>query len=93
SFANPAEARVTHVDLDLRTDFAAKKLAGTATLDVQTAPGADEIVLDTRDLTVHAVTDASGRPLQWSFGQTDSILGTPLRVQLPGGTGRIVVRY
>ncbi len=93
SFARPEEARVTHVELDLRTDFAAKKLSGTAALDVEAAPGAGRIVLDTRDLAVQAVTDASGRALQWSFGQADSILGTPLTVQLPAGTRRIVVRY
>ena len=93
SFAQPAEARVTHVDLDLRTDFAAKTLAGTATLDLATAPGADDVVLDTRDLTIHAVTDAQGRPLQWTLGDADSILGRPLTVRLPSGTRRIAVRY
>ncbi|HEV2148916.1 MAG TPA: M1 family metallopeptidase [Longimicrobiaceae bacterium] len=93
SYARPEEARVTHVDLDLRTDFAAKKLSGTATLDVETAPGADRIILDTRDLTIQQVTTAAGAPLQWSLGQPDSVLGTPLTVQLPRGTEKIVVRY
>jgi aminopeptidase N len=93
SFARPDEARVTNVDLDLRADFAAKRLAGTAALDVQAAPGAGRIVLDTRDLTVRAVTDASGRALQWSLGAADSILGRPLEVRIPRGTRRIVVRY
>jgi len=63
SFARPEEARVTHVELDLRADFASKRLAGTAALDVQAAPGARRIVLDTRDLTVQAVTDAADAPL------------------------------
>ena len=39
SFARPAEARVTHVALDLRADFAARTLAGTATLTLAVAPG------------------------------------------------------
>ncbi|HEX7239890.1 MAG TPA: hypothetical protein VF263_06465, partial [Longimicrobiaceae bacterium] len=93
SFARPEEARVTHVELDLRADFAAKRLSGTAALDVQAAPGAERIVLDTRDLEVQGVADASGRALQWSYGEPDSILGRPLTVQLPQGTRRIVVRY
>jgi hypothetical protein len=93
SFARPDEARVTHVSVDLRTDFAAKTLAGTATLDVQTAPGAREIVLDTRDLQIQQVTDASGRALQWALGAADSVLGVPLTVQLPQGTRRIAIRY
>ena len=63
SFARPKEARVTNVDLDLRAHFAAKRLGGTAALDLEVAPGATEIVLDTKDLEIQAVTDAAGRPL------------------------------
>ncbi|HEX8674980.1 MAG TPA: M1 family aminopeptidase/hydrolase, partial [Longimicrobium sp.] len=93
SFARPEEARVTNVDLDLRADFAAKRLAGTAALDVQAAPGARRIVLDTKDLTIQAVTNAAGAPLQWTLGTADTILGRALEVRLPQGTRRIVVRY
>jgi aminopeptidase N len=93
SFARPEEARVTNVDLDLRADFAAKRLAGTAALDVQAAPGARRIVLDTKDLTIQAVTDAAGAPLQWTMGAADTILGRAMEVTLPPGTRRIVVRY
>ncbi len=93
SFARPEEARVTHVDLDLRTDFAAKTLSGTATLDLEAGAGTDRLVLDTRDLTIHQVTDSAGRALSWEFGQADSVLGTPLTVDLPEGTRRVVVRY
>ena len=92
SFARPEMARVTHVALDLALDFAAKRVAGTATLDVQAQPGAPEILLDTKGLEIEAVTDAGGRALQWSLGQGDEIRGRPLAVQLRG-EGRIVVRY
>ena len=61
SFARPEIARVTHVALDLDADFAAQRMAGTATLDIQAAPGAREIVLDSKGLEIQAVTDA-GRP-------------------------------
>ena len=40
SFARPEVARVTHVALDLDADFEARRMAGTATLDIQAAPGA-----------------------------------------------------
>jgi leukotriene-A4 hydrolase len=93
SFARPDEARVTHVSVDLRADFAAHTLAGTATLDVQAAPGAREIVLDTRDLTIQQVTDGGGNALRWALGAADSVLGVPLTVQLPQGTRRIAIQY
>jgi aminopeptidase N len=93
SFARPNEARVTHVELDLHADFGAKMLTGTATLDVETAPGARELVLDTRDLAIREVTDGAGRTLQWSMGQTDSILGRALTIQLPQGTRKVAIVY
>ena len=52
SFANPDEARVEHVDLDLAVDFKRHTLAGTAMLKVALTDGARELVLDTRDLTI-----------------------------------------
>lgn len=93
SFARPEEARVTHVGLDLRTDFQTRTLSGTATLDLQTAPDADEIILDTRGLQIQRIADASGREMRWSYGAEDPVLGRPLTVQLPAGTRRIVIRY
>ena len=93
SHARPDEARVTHVALDLRADFESRTLAGTATLTVQRAPGAREIVLDTKDLTIEAVTDASGATLAHALGAADPILGVPLTIPLPAGGSDIVVRY
>jgi aminopeptidase N len=92
SFARPEQARVTHVSLDLAADFASRTLAGTATLDVQAAPGADEIVLDTRGLDVQRVTDAAGQALPWELGAADSVLGRPLVVGVPEGR-KIVIHY
>ena len=93
SFARPEVARVTHVDLDLHADFGERKLTGTATLDVQAAPGAREIVLDTKDLVIREISDGAGRQLQWTLGQPDSILGRPLVIQLPEGTRKIAIVY
>ena len=92
SFARPDQARVTHVALDLTADFASRTLAGTATLDVERAAGATEIVLDTRDLEIARVTDTAGAEVKSVPGAADPILGTPLTVTLPAD-GPIVVHY
>jgi leukotriene-A4 hydrolase len=52
SFARPDEARVRHVGLDLDVDFAAQVLVGAATLKIERAVDAQELVLDSRDLTI-----------------------------------------
>ena len=92
SFAQPAIARVTHIDLDLDVDFNTKTVRGEAAMDVLAAPGARQIVLDTLGLTITSVTDNRGRALPWTLGKGDEELGLPLTVQL-NGAKRIVVRY
>ena len=75
SYARPAEARVTHVALDLTADFAAKRMSGSATLDLAAAPGAREIVLDSRGLDIRSVTDGQGRALAWTLGKAEGDRG------------------
>ena len=97
SHARPDIARVNHVALDLTTDFATGSLSGTAALDITAAPGAQEIVLDVRNLDIQDVRDAAGAPLQFQTGAEDPTLGQPLTVRFPafapGERRRIVIRY
>jgi aminopeptidase N len=93
SYANPSEARVMDVALDLKSDFEAKRLSGTATLTLKTAANAKKVVLDTKDLDVTSVTDASGTPLRFSLGKTHPSLGQPLSIELPQGAQKIVITY
>ncbi|MBC7982801.1 MAG: M1 family metallopeptidase [Candidatus Obscuribacterales bacterium] len=86
SFSNPHEVRVTHVGLDLRVDFDSKKLIGHVDLRLDRVnPAATELILDTRELTVFKV-ELTGRVQQelvFKFGDTNAVLGTPLRITLP----------
>ena len=93
SYAKPEVARVTHVTLDLTADFSAKRVTGTATLDLQRAEDAREIVLDAKDLTITAVKDMEGNALTHRLGASDPILGAPLTVELPEGVNRIEISY
>ncbi|MFC0634529.1 M1 family metallopeptidase [Brevundimonas balnearis] len=98
SHARPEIARVVDVALDLAADFEAKRLSGTATLSITGQTGADEIILDARDLDIRAVRDAGGAPLQFGLGADDPLLGQALTIQLgrplaAGETRRIVVDY
>ncbi|HEY5724273.1 MAG TPA: M1 family metallopeptidase [Allosphingosinicella sp.] len=92
SYARPAEARVTHVALDLKADFKAKRIAGTAILDVQAAPGAKEIVLDSKGLEIRSIDDGAGRALPYALGKADEEMGSPLAVQL-GGAKKVRISY
>ena len=92
SFARPNEARVTDVAVDLTADFERKVLSGTATLSIQTAPGAGELVLDTRDLTIRDVT-IDGQSNNWRLGEAREFMGRPLIVNIGPDTRTVVVSY
>ena len=98
SFANADASRVTHVALDLRADFDARTLAGTATLTVSRARGR-ELVLDTNGLVVDAVTLPGGEQLPFEVRAADPVKGRALVVTFPAEPGRasgpttVVVRY
>ena len=94
SYAKPNEARVYHVALDLGVDFEAKRLAGTATLDIERKPDAKEIILDSKGLDIQSIADGNGEPLPFKLGAAaDEAMGAPLAVALRPETKRLVIRY
>ena len=93
SYARPLEARVHHVTLDLTVDFDAKRVGGTATLDIDRKADAKEIVLDDKGLEIASITDGSDQPLDYKVGASDPKLGAPLTVALRPDTKRLVIKY
>jgi aminopeptidase N len=93
SYARPLEARVHHVALDLAVDFDARRIGGTATLDIDRKPDAREIVLDDKGLEIESITDGSNQPLEYKVGTADPKLGAPLTVALRPDTKRLVIKY
>ena len=93
SYARPLEARVHHVALDLAVDFEAKRIAGTATLDIDRKPDAKEIVLDSKGLEIESIADGEGEPLQFKLGAADEAKGAALAVALRPDTKRLVIKY
>ena len=98
SHARPEVARVIDVALDLAADFEANRLSGTATLSITGVPGAQEIILDVRNLDLQAVRTPEGRALAYTLGAEDPTLGQPLTVRFDrplaaGETRRLVIAY
>src|ERR1700736_1165868 len=97
SFANIEQFRVTRLELDLRVDSDARVLRGVVGLHLKRLdPGATQLILDTRELTVTEVTEKAqgvlgaasktettwgGRP--FPFERKDPILGQALVIELP----------
>ncbi|HWK41367.1 MAG TPA: M1 family metallopeptidase [Croceibacterium sp.] len=92
TFAQPEKARVTHVALDLALDFEAKRVGGTATLDILAEPGVDTVVLDSDGLEISAIADADGKALPFTVGDRVEGKGEPVTVTI-GDARKIVVTY
>jgi len=87
TWSRPEQVLVRHLHLDLDVRFDRKVLEGSVRLDIERTVG-DELILDTRDLTIHGVDGAAG----WELGEQDRILGAPLKIRLQGD-GPVTVRY
>jgi len=92
SYAKPLQARVTHLALDLAVDFDARRIGGTATLDIEAKPDATTIVLDDKGLEIEKITTADGASLQYKVGAVDANLGAPLEIAI-GDARKIVITY
>jgi len=88
SWSRPDRIRVRHLEMDLDVRFDRKILAGSVTLHLDRTEG-DELVLDTRGLTVHSVENAAG----FSLGTADANLGAPLSIRLEPGASWVRVHY
>ncbi|KAJ2662458.1 Leucyl aminopeptidase yscIV [Coemansia sp. RSA 1200] len=102
SQSNLGEVTTSHVHLELAVDFAARNLAGTATLALKTLECTDQIVLDTAHLVIKSASleSADGRTEALDIDMTTihKVYGTALRLRLPTTIAkdtslRIVISY
>jgi len=95
SFGRPAEIAVRHLDLDLTVDFAARRLAGSATLKLERiSPSATTLHLDTRDLEISAVhLDGSAAAAPFQLAPAVPIFGQELTIALAPGTQTVRIDY
>ena len=93
SFARPEEAIVRHLTLDLDVDFEKRRLAGSATLTIETQNGARELVLDTHGLTIDRVTLDDGSETTFSLGDAQPFLGSALTIAIKPETTSVKIDY
>jgi aminopeptidase N len=91
SFADADQPSTRSLEWRARVDFPARVIAAEATLRLDRA-GHGPLDLDTRDLSIDAVTDAAGRRLAHELGEPDPVLGARLRVTLTGQDA-VRIRY
>ncbi len=93
SYADDAQPKVVSVRWKARVDFATRTLDASATLELDAPSPETPLDLDTRGLTVSAVTDDAGRSIAFALAPEEPVLGRRLTLTLAAGTNRVTIRY
>ncbi|GAL75020.1 aminopeptidase [Nonlabens ulvanivorans] len=91
SYAQPNDAVITHLDLDITVDFETQVISGTATYDIENS-GSNQIILDSKYLEIESVTQ-NGEQTEFELGEFDESLGQPLTIAIKEDTKQIAVTY
>jgi len=91
SYAQPNKAVITHLNMDVTVDFSDKTISGKASYNIINN-AANEIILDTKFLEIENVT-ADGVDTDFSVGEFDQTLGSPLKISIKNETKVITVYY
>lgn len=92
SHAQPNEAVITHLNLDIDVNFDKEVISGTASYDITNNNEATEIILDAKNLVIEKV-QADGEDTKFSLGVFDESLGQPLKIVITKDTKKITVFY
>ena len=93
SFGNSDQVRVTHLHLNLTVDFEKKKLKGSAKLDLKRLSDTNELILDSKDLSISQVVLDDGTKAKFNLGKSQPFLGQPLSIELKKSTNSVTVHY
>ena len=98
SYAEPDKVAITDLALDLKLDFEARTLSGTATYTLDWKDkDARQLVLDTRDIAIDKVEgegkDGAWQPLQYGLAKRDDLLGSKFTIEAPAQNAHIRVTY
>lgn len=98
SYAEPDKVVIKDLALDLKVDFDAKQIGGTATYQLDWKdPQATQLVLDTRDLAIAQVEGGDGdgawAPLQYALAPADKVFGSKLTIEAPTRPQQVRIGY
>ena len=92
SYCDDTQAETEAFSLTARMDFATRTIAAEVTL-VFRAPATGMLDLDTRDLAIERIEDATGRALAFTLHPPEPYFGERLSIELAAPTPWIRIRY
>lgn len=93
TLSNYMDVRTKHLHLDIEVDFENKQITGTVTHTIENITGADQIVFDTKALKILNVKLNGDENTEYTMGDYDELLGTPLFVGINSNTETVTIKY
>lgn len=93
TFSNIAEVHTEHIALDLEVNFSNKTIYGIATHTIS-KHDVKEMIFDIKDIEVLKVTlDAGHKETEFKIGESDKLMGQPLKVVIEPETKKVNIHY
>ena len=94
TYAQPNEAVVTHLDLDIKVNFASKKISGRASYQINNKTGTDKIFFDTKNIDIESVTIGEEETTtDFALVGYKEFLGRKLEISVLPGTEVVNIYY
>jgi len=94
TYAQPHEAVVTHLDLDIKVNFVKKKISGKATFQITNNTGVDKIFFDTKQLDIESVTIGDDeKETEFALVGYKEFMGRKLEIKIASNTSVVNIYY
>lgn len=93
SYANSEQVTIEHLHLNLAVDFEKKQLKGSARLALKRLTKDNQLVLDSKDLTIEKVLLDDGSSAAFTLGKDVPFMGQALNIALKPDTKWVEIFY
>jgi len=93
SYSRPNDAAVTHLSWVAKVDFERKIIQATANYKIENRSSTNEIILDTKNLTILSVSTNDQEQAAYELKEADAIMGSALHIPITENTTSISIEY
>ena len=93
TLSNYQDLPIENTHLELSVNFQERKLKGSVTHEFEANRKINLLKLDTKYLKIDSIQDGNGNTLEFSLGEFDELLGSPLSVNLNPKSNSAVIFY
>ena len=93
TLSNYKDLPIVNTHLELSVNFQERKLKGSVTHEFEANRKINLLKLDTKYLKIDSIQDGNGNTLEFSLGEFDELLGSPLSVNLNPKSNSVVIFY